>query len=656
MSRKAYIALVALSLACSDYNEGPPAETGSIQIAVNPTAVTITPGTSGSVGVALTRAGGFTGDVVVAVAGLPAGITPTVTPIPLTATATTATVGLAVAAGVAAGTYNATITATGQGVTQATGTLQITVPPAPGFSLAIVAGGISVATGGVGEVGITLQRTNFTGPIELSLLNPPVGVTATFTPSSTTANTALLTLIVNPTATHGVIPLIIRASAPGMADRTATFDLTIRAPAAATRVEYQFCDPAAAPVFVAFQDGGGAWQPVTASALGSQVNYAFDIAAGRGGVMMVFKTSVAEAMARNKVALRREVIASRVQANARRSLLDVYETYIIYGTTNELVQDGIETCGATVPTKTIRAPVAGVPVGSYAFLSLTGATEIFDPATDPNPVVLTGVSSRTNDFVAARTVPGNAPDRIIIMRNTNLPDGASLPTIDFNAASALIPATAQVTVSGQGNDNLEAFVDLITPNGHHGLWSELTSGPAPVRPWAGLRPSDMMSSEFHALIVFASPQNQNGDFRVTQRYVDFVTNQTLALGPSISLPNISQASSGTYPRLRFQGALPAEYDRGVAFSAAPDSGSGNFFSVAVTTAYLRAAGNGFTYDVVIPDLTALPNFPLASGLSLGATAVEVDAWGFNGPGAINPLPVRGGEFRAAVRNTTVTIQ
>ena len=148
----------------------------------------------------------------------------------------------------------------------------------------------------------------------------------------------------------------------------------------------------------------------------------------------------------------------------------------------------------------------------------------------------------------------------------------------------------------------------------------------------------------------------NGDFRVTQKFVDYVTNQSLALGPFIGLPNISQVSSGTYPRLRFQGVVPAEYDRGVAFSAAPDSGSGNLFHVAATTAYLRAVGNASNYDVVIPDLTALPSFPLASGLSLGESAIAVDAWGFNGPGAINPVPVRGGEFRAAVRNTTITIQ
>jgi hypothetical protein len=193
----------------------------------------------------------------------------------------------------------------------------------------------------------------------------------------------------------------------------------------------------------------------------------------------------------------------------------------------------------------------------------------------------------------------------------------------------------------------------VTANNYQGLWSELASSTASVRPWTGLRPQDMMSSDFHGLIVFASAPDESGDFRVTQKFVDYVTNQTLAMGPALSLPGISQIPAST--RLRFQGMLPGEYDRGVAVTVADTSGTGDSFYVTATTGYLAAVGNAFTYDLVIPDLAALSGFPVAALLGPGLYDVAVDAFGFNGPGVFNPPPLRGGEFRAAVRNTSIVI-
>ena len=656
MRRPSLTAALLLTLACSDYDNGPPGDTGSIQLAASTNAVTIAPPGNGSVTVTLTRAGGFTGDVTLAVAGLPAGITAVVTPQTLTAATSTATINLTVAASTTPGAYAIVVTGNGQGVSQAATSFQITVPPAPtpAFTVSVPSGGFSIATSGSGTLNITLQRTNFTGPIDLTLLNPPVGVTATITPQSTTGNAAVLTLIVSPTATPGVIPLILRASAQGMADRTVQFDLTIRTPPAASRVEYQFCDPSSAPVFFAYQDGSGAWQAVTGVPQGNMVQYAFDIASGQGGVAMVFAAPADANVAHGKLALRRPHVAARMQAAARRSRLDVYETVVLFATTQQLIEDGIATCAQTQPTITVNAVVSGVPVGSYGIVSFGNTTRIYNPADNPSgAITFDDAKSGVNDFVGVRTTPQNAPDRIILLRDLNIADGGSLPAINFNAGTPLTPATAQVTLTGSNNDPLEVFVDLVTANNNQGLWMELASSPANVRTWAGLRQQDMMSSDFHSLIVFASAQNQSGDFRVTQKYVDYVTNQTLAFGPQISLPNVSQVAAST--RLRFQGALPAEYDRGVAFSVADTSGTGNLVYAAATTSYLAAAGSAFTYNIAMPDLTALTGFPAASQLSTGNYDVAIDAYGFNNPGAFEPRPVRGGQFRAAVRNTTIVV-
>ena len=124
----------ALALACGDGNEGPSGTSGSIQLTLNPTTLSVPQGGTGSITVSLTRSGSFTGDVTLAVSGLPTGVTTTVNPPQLAGATTSATVTMTAGATVAPAIYTATITATGQGVSAATATHQLTVtaPPAGG--------------------------------------------------------------------------------------------------------------------------------------------------------------------------------------------------------------------------------------------------------------------------------------------------------------------------------------------------------------------------------------------------------------------------------------------------------------------------------------------------------------------------------------------
>ncbi len=646
MLRKACLPILALTLACSDSDPVPPADPGSIQVAVNPGTVSIAAGGNGSVNVALTRSGNFTGSVTLVVTGLPSGIIATSTPTTLPAGATTASINVTVAAGVAPGSYAATVSGFGEGVTQATAPLQVVVTPPPAFTLSIPSGGPVIATGGSGTLTVTLQRTNFTGTIDLALVNPPSGITATVTPPNPTGNAALITLIVSPAAAPGVIPLILRGRAQGMTDRTVTFDLTIRAPVAGARVEYTFCDPTNTPLFFAFQDGTGAWQQVAPAGLGNSIQFAFDIANGRGGVLMIFRTSTFPSLISR---------AARMQVVAHRSRADIYETIVKYATTHELVQDGFETCAATQPSNTNSVTVGGVPLGAFGIVSFGRTTEIFDPATSTNPISFTDVPVGLNDLAGSRSRPGQTPDRILMIRNLTPPNGGLLPPIDFNTSPTFTPATAQVTITGGQNDLFETFVNVVTANSHLGLWSELSSSTATTRTWAGLRSEDMASSDFHGLIVFANAADSSGDFRVSLRYVDYVTNQTLALGGRVALPAITQLSGGSYPRLRFQGLLPIDYDRGAGFTVSDSTGS-SIVHVAATHAYLAATGSGFSYDLAMPDVIGLPNFPVASALTFGMKDVVIDVFGFNGPGVFDLVPTRGGEFKASVRNTTTLIQ
>lgn len=104
----------------------------TIGLSVPTPSITLAPGTSGSINATISRGGGFTGAVNVAVSGLPAGVTATVTPASLSGATTTAAVNLTVGASTGTGTYNGTITASGTGVTSVSQNFSVVVSTGPG--------------------------------------------------------------------------------------------------------------------------------------------------------------------------------------------------------------------------------------------------------------------------------------------------------------------------------------------------------------------------------------------------------------------------------------------------------------------------------------------------------------------------------------------
>jgi hypothetical protein len=247
-----------------------------------------------------------------------------------------------------------------------------------------------------------------------------------------------------------------------------------------------------------------------------------------------------------------------------------------------------------------------------------------------------------------------APDRVIVLRNLNIPDGGSLPsTIDFNSGSSL-PAAAVATVQGGGGDELEIFTELVTARSGRSLfWFDLAPRSAASRPWAGLPPTLMIEGDYHSVLVFASGANE-GDLRVSLKYVRQVSDQTLVLGPAMTLASTSVVASGIYPRLRFQGVLPAEYNKGVELGLSAGD-AGNAYSLVATAAYLAAGGDALRYDLFMPDVRGLEGFPDASRLSTGPNDLSVAAFTFNGPGIFDLTPNLGSEFKAATKVGKVTV-
>lgn len=220
--------LTAIGCGGDDDGNGP---TGSISLTASPPALTLPQGGSGTVTVTLVRGGGFADPVNVAVTGLPAGVTLSVTPAQLTGATTQATVTVNVGNTVPAGTYTATVTATATGIGSATATYTLTVTATPNYALTATPAAVTAGQGGSGTTTIGIQRTNFTGtPVTLTLDNPPPGITGTFSPTPATGDQSVLTINVAGTVAQGPYNLTVKGSATGPGDKTTTVALTVGPP------------------------------------------------------------------------------------------------------------------------------------------------------------------------------------------------------------------------------------------------------------------------------------------------------------------------------------------------------------------------------------------------------------------------------------------
>jgi len=189
----------------------------SFGIAVAPAVLNITQGLTGTATIGISRGGGFSGSVTLALQGAPAGMTGSFAPNPATGTSSTLTVD--VGPSVPAGTYNLTVRGTATGLPDQTAPLDVTVlTPAGSFSLALAPAALTVIQGQTGQSTVTITRIGgFTGAISLALEGAPTGVTGAFVPNPAGGATSVLTLAAAIATAPGTYDLTIRGSTPSPA-------------------------------------------------------------------------------------------------------------------------------------------------------------------------------------------------------------------------------------------------------------------------------------------------------------------------------------------------------------------------------------------------------------------------------------------------------
>ena len=190
-----------------------------------PATVSVNPGASTSTTINVTDAGGFSGNVTLAVT----------TPLPSGVTAlwnTNPTSGSSVLTLTASSSAPNSTTTLGIGGTSGnlTATTNITFGVhAPSFLLSASPSILGVNQGGSGTSTITVTpQYGFTGAVNLSVSGLPSGVTASFSPALTTG-TSTLTLTASSTTSGGTSTLTITGTS-GILTQTSTLTLTIHGP------------------------------------------------------------------------------------------------------------------------------------------------------------------------------------------------------------------------------------------------------------------------------------------------------------------------------------------------------------------------------------------------------------------------------------------
>jgi cellulose 1,4-beta-cellobiosidase len=205
----------------------------------------------------VTFLGGLTGSVSVSATGLPSGMQANFSPSSVNAPGGTIVANFNAQTSTPAGSYPIQIVGTNGTITRST-TITVIVP-GTGFTLAPSATSLSVKQGSSGTDTITVtDLSGFTGTVSFTASGLPSGVTASFSPASSTTS-SVLTLTASSTATLGSFTVTVTGTS---GSTTATTSLTLNVTSSTGFTL------AASPATLSITQGNTATDTVTVTDLG----------------------------------------------------------------------------------------------------------------------------------------------------------------------------------------------------------------------------------------------------------------------------------------------------------------------------------------------------------------------------------------------------
>jgi hypothetical protein len=565
------------------------AAASTFSLALTPASLSIAQSGSGSVVVNITRTS-FANAITLAAEGLPSGVTAAFTTSPTTGPSATLT--LTASATATTGTSNVTIRGTSAGATDKTTTLalMVTAPTTSGsYTLSATPATLTVSQGANGTSTINITRTGgFAGSVALAVTGAPTGVTATLNPTSTTGNTSTLTVAASATATTGAATLTITGTATGLANQTTTVALTVAAGGGGgsgnVTLDYSACPATSKPIWVAAQDGSGAWTRVT----GTADTYKFNVTSGKGGYAATTQNGTSTA------------------------------TVVNLFTQAELTAGTINLC-ATSGTRSVTGTVAGLGQTDAGIISMGGASTTTTAAS--TNFTLNNMLSGSQDLVAYRSnllAGPSAGDRAVIVRDLNPASGGSVGTIDFNGSSAITPASGTITVTGgaAGDSYFQTMLYLTGANCTAGSLYFLNGATNPVMPEFGIPAASQRATDFHEALLSASTSTTST--RTVIAVFHTLATQSIALGAALPTPTITSLS-GSYKRLQAVLSIPSDYQTSATLTYTQGGKSG---TVATSFGYLGSANATLAF----PDFSGVAGFDpswLPASSATVSTAISV---------------------------------
>jgi hypothetical protein len=602
----------------------PPVVTGTLAVALTPNALSLAPGAAGPSVAAITRGGGFTGNVELTATGAPTGVTVTFGATTLGAGVTSASILVSTIATAAPGEYRIVITAAGTGVTTATATLTLIVAAVatPTVAVTVAPTTLSIVAGASGSSAATLVRGGgFAGAVALTSTGAPAAMTVTFTPASVAAGatTSAIAIAVGGSVAAGSYPVVISAAGTGVTTDTATLTVTVTAPAGGSAVTLSYC-AADAPIWVAYQDGAGAWTRVNPTGTNT---YQFTVSSARAGVATVDTAGTG------------------------------FDLNVTYATAAEFNGFGNTQSLGACGSKTVNGTVTNVSNTQFANVTLGYSSAFVLPITS-SAFTLTKVAAGPQDLFASRlTAATQRVDKIILRRAVDVVSGGSLAVLDFNAAEAFAPGSGNVTVTGLGADTatIATLFNGVRGStfGFIGTISDYLAASGAVA-YDAVPSANLNSGELQQLYAFASSANSTTSTRFSGIFFRSPTDRTIAIGPVLSTPTVTRDAAGAYSRVRVQLGLQSDYNRYLSadFSQTTLNRS---TSILVTTGYTA----GSAWDLTIPDLSGATGWLSTWGLQNG-TAIDWNVTALGG--AIYQLDATvadGSTFKSATRSSATPL-
>lgn len=613
---------IAFAVSLAVWGGGCDSSTGSdksIALTLSTNSLALAQGATQQITVTIERSN-FDQPVALSIVGaLPQGVTASFTTSSLAAAATTTQLNVAVA-GNAAPTQSAafTVRASGEGVTERTQDVTISVGITGTYTLGLLEPELTVAQGGGGNATVLVTRSGGNaGDVALSVGTLPAGVTAAFAQATTTTGAGSLVISAAGSVATGTYPITITSSSPGHTpDQTATLSLVVVAPPATESVTMRFCSDGM-PTWLAYRNDGFPWQQVGPSGNGFTFN-----ATARVTVAFVF-------------------------GSAGNSDFNVYQVG-----RSELEFFNPGECSGT---RNYSGAVSGLSAGQSSLIALGPATA---QANASQPAFsLEGVPSgavdlfATRGIITAQTFP--SPDRVIIRRGLDLPTAAVIPELNFGAAEAFAPASATATVTNVPAGSVIAIQNvLLTATGTAGFLQYAEAQTTPIS--LHFVPSDKLAAgDLHEFYADGSaPNGTTGQGFV--EYLSAAADRSPALGSPIEVPTVSMVAAGPYSRPRAVFLSQTEYAE-VALARYLQSSLGSAVFVTVVTSADYHGGTPATWDLVVPDFSGAPGFNVSWMLRPG-TLTNYLTEVFSGPTHLlfGGQPATGESYRFAYRQSSAT--